>query len=67
MVHLFINRVHLFNIDPLMPSNSLVTIEVRDHKVVQAKGKFNRDITEYERTIIEKYNKYLDGIKQKAG
>lgn len=57
----------LFMRKELMPSNSLVTIEVRDHKVVQAKGKFNRDITEYERTIIEKYNKYLDGIKQKAG
>lgn len=57
----------LFMRKELMPSNSLVTIEVRDHKVVQAKGKFNRDITEYERTIIEKYNKYLDGIKQKVG
>lgn len=57
----------LFMRKELMPLNSLVTIEVRDHKVVQAKGKFNRDITEYERTIIEKYNKYLDGIKQKAG
>lgn len=56
----------LFMRKELMPSNSLVTIEVRDHKVVQAKGKFNRDITEYERTIIEKYNKYLDGIKQEA-
>lgn len=38
---------------------SLVTIEIRDNKVVQAKGKFNRDVTSEEQYIIEKYNNYL--------
>lgn len=39
---------------------SLVTIEVRDNKVRQAKGKFNRDVNSEEEIIIEKYNKYLN-------
>lgn len=40
--------------------HSLVTIEVRDNLVVQAKGKFNRDVNSEEELIIEKYNKYLN-------
>lgn len=39
--------------------NSLVTMEIRDNRVVQAKGKFNRDVTVKEQYIIEKYNSYL--------
>lgn len=35
---------------------SLVTIEVRDNKIVQCKGKFNRDCTEKEMTAINKWN-----------
>ena len=41
------------------PEQSLVTIEVRKNKVVQAKGKFNRDVTQREAEIIDKYNQYL--------
>lgn len=38
---------------------SLVTIEVKNDKVVQAKRKFNADISTEEREVIKKYNKYL--------
>ncbi len=38
------------------PSKSLITIEVRNGRIVQAKGKFNRDITDDERYIVEKFN-----------
>jgi hypothetical protein len=40
--------------------NSLVTVEVRDRKAVQYKGKFNRDVTTEERNVINKYNKFLN-------
>ena len=38
---------------------SLVTIEVDTHTetIVQAKGKFNRDVTEEENIVIEAWNK----------
>lgn len=42
---------------------SLVTIEVRDGKVVQARGKFNRDVSAEEQKIINKYNKKLERVK----
>ena len=45
------------------PTSSLITIEVRDNKVVQAKGRHNRDVTKSEAAVIEKYNEYL--IKSK--
>lgn len=38
---------------------SLVTIEVREGQIVQAKGKFNRDTFDDEKEIIEKYNQRL--------
>lgn len=41
-------------------NKSCVTVEVRDDRVVQAKGKYNRDITHEEAGIIQKYQKYLD-------
>ena len=40
-------------------NKSLVTIEVRDGQIVQAKGKFNRDTFDDEKEIIEKYNQRL--------
>ena len=38
---------------------SVVTIEVRDNKVVQAKGRFNRDCTKVESMVIGKYEEFL--------
>jgi len=38
---------------------SLVTIEVRNNEVVQAKGRYNRDVTVEEQEVIDKYNNYL--------
>lgn len=45
------------------PEQSLVTVEVKSGEVVQAKGKFNRDLTPEEQTIIDKYNKRLERTK----
>lgn len=45
------------------PEKSVVTIEVRGDKVVQAKGKFNRETTYNEVEIIQKYNQYLASRK----
>jgi hypothetical protein len=44
---------------------SLVTLEVKNYKVVQAKGKFNRDVTKEEQFIINKYNEKLIKIYNK--
>lgn len=44
-------------------NKSLVTLEIRDGKVVQAKGKFNRDVTNAEQTAIDHYNKRLERMK----
>lgn len=41
------------------PENSLVTIEVRNNTIVQAKGKFNRDVTEREQDFITKWNLHI--------
>lgn len=38
------------------PDKSLVTIEVRNNKIVQAKGRFNRDVTEEEQKVIDLWN-----------
>lgn len=40
-------------------SDSLVTIEVRNNVIVQAKGKFNRDVTNDEQEAINKWNTYI--------
>ena len=40
--------------------HSLVTMEIRNNYVVQAKGKLNRYTTPEEEAVIEKYNKYLN-------
>ena len=39
---------------------SLVTMEVRDNKVVQARGRFNRDLTREEQEVVDRYNQYLE-------
>ena len=41
-------------------NKSLVTMEVRNNKVVQAKGRFNRDLTREEQEVVDKYNQYLE-------
>ncbi|MGL4450709.1 MAG: PcfJ domain-containing protein [Sarcina sp.] len=41
---------------------SLVTLEIRNDKVVQARGKFNRDVTSQEQEVINKYNKKLEKV-----
>ncbi|WP_227451837.1 PcfJ domain-containing protein [Clostridioides sp. ES-S-0108-01] len=45
-------------------SKSLVTIEVRDGKIVQAKGKYNRDVNEKEQEAIDKYNDRIERMKK---
>lgn len=45
-------------------SKSLVTIEVRDDKIVQAKGKYNRDVNEREQEAIDKYNSRIGRMKK---
>lgn len=45
-------------------SKSLVTIEVRDGKIVQAKGKYNRDVNEGEQEAIDKYNNRIERMKK---
>lgn len=45
--------------------DSLVTLEIRDYNVVQAKGKFNRDCTDEEKELIKQFNQYLQKIKNK--
>lgn len=39
---------------------SLVTMEVKNNKVVQARGKFNRDLTQKEQEVVDRYNQYLE-------
>lgn len=46
-------------------NNNLVTLEIRDYKVVQARGKFNRPVTEQEQELINQFNKYLLKLKDK--
>lgn len=41
-------------------NKSLVTLEVRNGKVVQARGSYNREVNEKEKKVIEKYNKKLE-------
>ena len=48
------------------PDKSLVTIEVKNNKIVQAKGKFNRDLTEEEKLIVDKWNKKFAKVEVMA-
>lgn len=47
----------LFLRNKLTPDTSLVTIEVRDGRIVQAKGIYNRDVYASEQKAIDKFNK----------
>ena len=46
-------------------NESLVTLEIRDYKVVQAKGKFNRECYKNEQELINQFNLYLQKVKNK--
>lgn len=46
-------------------NQSLVTLEIRDYKVVQARGKFNRCVTDQEQQLINKFDAHLLKIKNK--
>lgn len=48
------------------PKDSLVTIEIRNNKIVQAKRKYNADITEEDKIIIDKWNKKFEKKEDKA-
>lgn len=45
------------------PDKSLVTIEVKNNKIVQAKGRFNRDLTNEEEVVVEKWNTKFGNMK----
>lgn len=47
----------LFLRNKFTPDTSLVTIEVRDGRIVQAKGIYNRDVYASEQKAIDKFNK----------
>ena len=42
--------------------NSLVTVEVRNGKVVQARQRFNESVNESEQKALDKYNKFLSKL-----
>ena len=48
------------------PDKSLVTIEVRDNKIVQALQKYNHPLTKEQTEIVDKWNKwYANKINNK--
>lgn len=46
------------------PDESLVTIEVRDNRIVQARRKFNDPVTAEEQEIIDKFNNKFSKRKE---
>ena len=48
---------------------SLVTLEISDYsnKVVQERGRYNRDTTQEEKEAIEKFNKHLEKLNEEKG
>ena len=46
--------------------HSIVTIEVRENKIVQARGKFNRECTPEEKLVIEQWNKKHSNKKEEV-
>lgn len=48
------------------PKDSLVTIEIRNNKIVQAKRKYNADVTEEDQVAIDKWNKKFANKEDKA-
>lgn len=47
------------------PKKSIVTLEIKNNKVVQAKGKFNRDCNEEESIVISRYEEFLNNKNKK--
>ena len=43
---------------------SLITLEERDYQIVQSRGKYNRDLTDKEKNVLAKYERYLAGLKE---
>ena len=43
---------------------SLITLEERHGEIVQSRGKYNRDLTDKEKTVLAKYKRYLAGLKE---
>lgn len=43
-----------------MPNKSLVTIEVRNNKIVQAKQRYNYQVTSEQQEVIDKWNKWYE-------
>lgn len=48
------------------PKSSLVTIEIRNNKIVQAKRRFNDPVTEEDQVVIDKWNKKFANKEDKA-
>ena len=42
------------------PNESLVTIEVRNNKIVQALQKYNQPLTKEQQEIVDKWNKWRE-------
>ena len=49
-----------------LPDKSLVTIEIKDNVIVQAKRKCNDPVSEDEQKVIDAWNKRFSKRKEKA-
>lgn len=49
------------------PKSSLVTIEIRNNHIVQAKRRFNNDVTTEDQKAIDSWNKKFADKKEKEG
>lgn len=47
------------------PKQSLVTLEIQENKVVQAKGSLNRNVDQKERKFLDLYDKHLQSLGEK--
>ena len=46
-------------------NKSLITLEIRESRVVQARGLYNRDTTQEEKELIAQFEKHLEKINNK--
>ena len=46
------------------PDKSLVTIEVRNNQIVQARRKFNDPVNEEEQKVIDAFNNKFEKVKE---
>ena len=56
----------LFLRKKISPNDSLVTIEVQNNQIVQARRKFNDPVTEEDQKVIDQFNKKFAIEKEKA-